>query len=237
MRSLLRLTTYLRQYAWSFWLAMAGMVLSRVFEGVIPLYVKMGIDGIAGGQAAIAAGSMDQVTATAALVYPATAIAFCVVLQMLATIGYRIASAAHRRQRRLRPAQPALPPPAAAGPDVLRPLRGRRSDGSCHQRHQSVPGDSRRHHPARPFILFITAVVGIFFMFSLSVKLTLAILAPMPVIAFVAYLFLQADLRSELRGAGGVFRACPPSCRRTSTAFAPCRRWRRKTGRSSGLPR
>ncbi len=67
MQSLLRLTTYLKRYAWSFGLAVAGMILARTFEGMIPLFVKTGIDRIAEGQASIAGGGIDPAGAAQTL--------------------------------------------------------------------------------------------------------------------------------------------------------------------------
>ena len=188
MRSLLRLTTYLRQYAWSFWLAIAGMVLSRVFEGVIPLYLKMGIDSISSGQSAIAAGTLEVPAATQSLVYPAVAIAVCVILQMLATIGYRIAlrrigvNAAFDLRNRLYHHLQLQGPMFFARYGVGDLMA--RAINDINLCREILAGTIRL-----TFILLVTALVGIFFMFSLSAKLALAILAPMPVIAFVAYLF------------------------------------------------
>ena len=188
MRSLLRLTSYLRQYAWSFWLAIAGMVLSRVFEGVIPLYLKMGIDSISSGQSAIAAGTLEVPAATQSLVYPAVAIAVCVILQMLATIGYRIAlrrigvNAAFDLRNRLYHHLQLQGPMFFARYGVGDLMA--RAINDINLCREILAGTIRL-----TFILLVTALVGIFFMFSLSAKLALAILAPMPVIAFVAYLF------------------------------------------------
>ncbi|MGD8831478.1 MAG: hypothetical protein PVF57_12815, partial [Pseudomonadales bacterium] len=91
MRSLLRLTVYLKRYAWSFWLAVLGMIAARTFEGLIPLFVKMGIDRIAGGQASLADGGIDLAAATESLRFPTLAIVVCVALQMLVTVAYRVA--------------------------------------------------------------------------------------------------------------------------------------------------
>ncbi|MCB1684017.1 MAG: ABC transporter ATP-binding protein, partial [Pseudomonadales bacterium] len=188
MRSLLRLIPYLRQYAWSFWLAVAGMVASRIFEGIIPLYLKMGIDSISDGQKALGAGTLAVESATEVLVYPALAIAVCVVLQMLATIAYRIAlrrigvNAAfdlrNRLYHHLQLQGPMFFARFSVGDLMARAIN---DINLCRE---ILAGTIRL-----TLILLITAGVGVFFMFTLSVKLALAILAPMPVIAVVAYLF------------------------------------------------
>ena len=51
MQSLLRLTIYIKRYAWTFWLSVFGMLIARVIEGSIPMFVQQGIDAIATGQA------------------------------------------------------------------------------------------------------------------------------------------------------------------------------------------
>ena len=58
MRSLWRLTFYLKRYRYSFGLAVLGMIIARGFEGLIPLFVKTGIDRIAAGQAGLADGTL-----------------------------------------------------------------------------------------------------------------------------------------------------------------------------------
>ncbi|MDP6377828.1 MAG: hypothetical protein QF921_10290 [Pseudomonadales bacterium] len=76
MASLLRLTVYLKRYAWSFWLAVAGMLLSRVFEGMILLFAKSGIDSIAQHQPPLTLGDISCDAARATLASPA----LCIVL-------------------------------------------------------------------------------------------------------------------------------------------------------------
>ncbi|MEJ2088137.1 MAG: ABC transporter transmembrane domain-containing protein, partial [Gammaproteobacteria bacterium] len=188
MQSLLRLTIYLKRRAWAFGLAVAGMIVARCFEGAIPLFVKMGVDGIAEGKEALASGATDLAAAMGTLGYPALAIVVCVVLQMAVTIAYRVV------MRRI-------------GVDAAFDLRNRLYS---HLQRQG-PGFYARYSigdlMARAIndislcreilagvirmtlILLLTAVVGLVFMFGLSPALTLAILFPMPAIGWVAYRF------------------------------------------------
>ena len=90
MKVLQRLLPYFQQHAWTFGAGLLGLLSARIFESMIPLYVKQGIDSIASGRSAIAAGELDWQSAADALVYPALAIVACVVAQMIVTIGSRI---------------------------------------------------------------------------------------------------------------------------------------------------
>ena len=87
---LLRLVPYLRQYGWAFGLSLVGLLAARLFEAVIPLAVKDGIDLIASGQVEIAGGTVSFETAAAALALPALTIAVCVLGQLITTIVSRI---------------------------------------------------------------------------------------------------------------------------------------------------
>ena len=60
MNSLLRLIPYLKRYRISFGMAVLGMIIARTFEGLIPLFVKTGIDRIAEGRASIAEGTITR---------------------------------------------------------------------------------------------------------------------------------------------------------------------------------
>ncbi len=188
MRSLLRLTIYLKRHAWSFGLAVLGMMVARTLEGLIPLFVKAGIDRIVAGQAALASGAMDMEAARAALGYPALAIVACVILQMLVTMGYRIAmrrigvKAAYDLRNRLYE-HLQLQGPGFYARYSVGDLMARAINDITLCR-EILAGAIRM-----TLILLLSAVVGLAFMFSLSPALTVAILLPMPFIGFVAYLF------------------------------------------------
>ena len=63
MKSLWRLTVCLKRYRYSFGLAVLGMIIARGFEGLIPLFVKTGIDRIAAGQEGLLDGTLTFTTA------------------------------------------------------------------------------------------------------------------------------------------------------------------------------
>jgi len=188
MQSLLRLAVYLKRYRVSFGLAVLGMIIARGFEGLIPLFVKTGIDRIAAGQAALADGSLDLDTAAATLADPALAIVGCVILQMLVTIGYRIAmrrigvNAAFDLRNRLY-SHLQLQGPGFYSRYTIGDLMARAINDITLCR-EILAGAIRM-----TLILLLTAVIGLMFMFSLSPALSLAIVLPMPLIGLVAYLF------------------------------------------------
>ncbi len=188
MQSLLRLTIYLKRYRVSFGLAVLGMIIARGFEGMIPLFVKTGIDRIAAGQTGLADGSLDLTAARDALSFPALAIVVCVILQMAVTIGYRIAmrrigvnAAFDLRNRLYEHLQ--LQGPGFYARFTIGDLMARAINDITLCR-EILAGAIRM-----TLILLLTAVIGLGFMFSLSPALTLAILLPMPLIGFIAYRF------------------------------------------------
>ena len=188
MQSLIRLAIYLKRYSVSFGFAVLGMVIARTFEGMIPLFVKMGIDRIADGRVALTADGMDLATVSATLSFPALAIVCCVVLQMMVTVGYRIAmrrigiNAAfdlrNRLYQHLQRQGPGFFARYTIGDLMARAIN---DITLCRE---ILAGAIRM-----TLILLLTAIVGLIFMFSLSPTLTLAILLPMPFIGFVAVHF------------------------------------------------
>ena len=188
MKVLLRLLPYVKEHIWAFTFGMLGLLGARVFEAMIPLYVKQGIDNITGGKASLADGSIDYSAALQTLAYPALAIAACVVAQILVTIVSRILvrrigmyAAFDLRNRIYHHLQ-------LQGPNFY----SRYSVGDLMARaindislvRQAVAGTSRT-----TAVLVFTALVGLGFMFSLSWKLTLAVILPMPIISIVAWYF------------------------------------------------
>lgn len=188
MQSLWRLTVYLQRYRYSFGLAVLGMIIARGFEGLIPLFVKTGIDRIAAGQTSLAEGTLTLAVAREALQGPALAIVGCVILQMLVTIAYRIAmrrigvNAAYDLRNRLYE-HLQLQGPGFYSRYTIGDLMARAINDITLCR-EILAGAIRM-----TLILLLTAVIGLMFMFSLSPALTIAILLPMPLIGFVAYLF------------------------------------------------
>ena len=87
MKVLLRLLPYIRAHVWAFSFGITGLLVARIFEAMIPMYVKMGIDSLTQGDASI---DFTSTVTQQALFYPAMAIIFCVIAQMLVTIVSRI---------------------------------------------------------------------------------------------------------------------------------------------------
>ena len=188
MKVLQRLLPYFQQHAWTFGAGLLGLLSARIFESMIPLYVKQGIDSIASGRSAIAAGELDWQSAADALVYPALAIVACVVAQMIVTLGSRIlirrvgmAAAFDLRNRMYAHLQ--LQGPGFFGRYSIGDLMARAINDISLIR-QFIAGTMRM-----TLVLIFTATVGLTFMFNLSVELTLAVLAPMPAITLVAWFY------------------------------------------------
>ena len=188
MKVLLRLLPYIKEHLWAFVFGILGLLGARVFEAMIPLFVKQGIDSITSGKADIAAGHMDFDSALAALGFPALAIVSCVIAQILITIVSRILirrigiyAAFDLRNRIYQHLQ-------RQGPNFF----ARYSIGDLMARaindislvRQVIAGTSRS-----TAVLVFTALVGLAFMFSLSWKLALAVAVPLPVITLVAWYY------------------------------------------------
>ena len=191
MQSLLRLTVYIKRYAWTFWFSVLGMLIARVIEGSIPMFVQQGIDSIANGQSL--ANSLSQLEVDKlldSLVFPVTMICCCVLVQMLVTIAYRIGmrrigvNASYDLRNRLyehMQLQSLLFFSQYRIGDLM--ARAINDINLCRE---ILAGAIRM-----TIILFMTAAVGIGYMLSYSIELTLAVMLPMPVIAFVAFRFAK----------------------------------------------
>ncbi|MFT7246016.1 MAG: ATP-binding cassette subfamily B multidrug efflux pump [Candidatus Azotimanducaceae bacterium] len=188
MRVLLRLLPYIKANVWAFTFGMIGLLVARVFEALIPLFVKQGVDLITEGQNGLASGNLTYDAALDALAYPALAIVACVIAQIIVTIFSRILirrigmyAAFDLRNRIYQHLQ-------KQGPNFF----GRYSIGDLMARaindislvRQVIAGTTRMTS-----VLIFTALVGLIFMFSLNVKLALAVIVPLPVITYAAYYF------------------------------------------------
>jgi ATP-binding cassette subfamily B multidrug efflux pump len=188
MRVLLRLLPYIKANVWAFTFGMIGLLVARVFEALIPLFVKQGVDLITEGQNGLASGNLTYDAALDALTYPALAIVACVIAQIIVTIFSRILirrigmyAAFDLRNRIYQHLQ-------KQGPNFF----GRYSIGDLMARaindislvRQVIAGTTRMTS-----VLIFTALVGLIFMFSLNVKLALAVIVPLPVITYAAYYF------------------------------------------------
>lgn len=188
MKALLRLWPYFQQYAWAFWSGISGLLIARIFEAMIPLYVKEGIDAIADGQQAIASGTSTWALSVETLSGPALAIVLCVLAQMAVTIVSRIlirrigmTAAFDLRNRVYSHLQ--RQGPGFFGQYTIGDLMAR-SINDISLIRQFIAGTTRM-----TMVLIFTASVGLIFMFSLSVELTLAVLAPMPLITLIAWYY------------------------------------------------
>ena len=189
MKSLVRLIVYIQQYAWTFWLSVAGMLIARLIEGSIPMFVQKGIDAIASGQASAKLdANFDIAQAMEPLIFPATMICICVAVQTIVTIAYRIGmrrigvNASYDLRNRLyrhMQLQSLLFFSKYRIGDLM--ARAINDINLCRE---ILAGAIRM-----TIILFMTAAVGIGYMFSYSVELTLAVIIPLPIIGYVAFVF------------------------------------------------
>ncbi len=172
MRALAHLLPYYRRYLWPFWGGIAGLAIARVFEAGIPFFLKHGIDALAEGRDEIAA--------------PALAILGCVLGRFLSIIlsrriirrlGIYVAYDLRKRlYANLQSMGPAFFARHKTGDLMARAI----NDISLVR--QLVGGGTRT-----VLVLAFSALVGLCFMLYESPSLTLMILPPMPIIAFVAY--------------------------------------------------
>jgi ATP-binding cassette subfamily B protein len=188
MKVLLRLLPYLKAHVWAFSFGMFGLLVARIFEALIPLYVKQGVDLITEGQNGLSSGALNLSEAASTLSTPALAIVACVIAQIIVTIISRILirrigmyAAFDLRNRiydHLQQQGPNFFAQYSIGDLMARAI----NDISLVR--QVIAGTTRMTS-----VLIFTATVGLFFMFSLSVELAFAVILPLPVIAFVAYYY------------------------------------------------
>jgi ATP-binding cassette subfamily B protein len=188
MKVLLRLVPYIKAHVWAFSFGMIGLLVARIFEAMIPMYVKMGIDSIAESKVLISSSGLALNDAMSELGYPALAIAACVICQIIVTIISRILirrigmyAAFDLRNRIYQHLQ--LQGRSFFSHYSIGDLMARAINDISLVR-QVIAGTTRMTS-----VLFFTATVSLVFMFSLSVKLTLAVILPLPVITVVAYYF------------------------------------------------
>lgn len=201
MKVLLRLLPFIREHIWAFSFGLIGLLFARIFEMLIPLYVKMGIDKITEGQTALEGGALDFAEAQSALTYPALAIAACVTAQIIITfisrtlvrrIGlYAAFDLRNRMYNHLQSQGPIFFSKYSIGDLMARAIN------DIQLVRQIIAGTSRM-----TAVLIFTLTMGIGFMFSLSWKLALSVLVPMPIITWVAWyysirIFEQSNLVQE----------------------------------------
>jgi ATP-binding cassette subfamily B protein len=176
-----RLLPYHDRYKWPFWGGMSGLLLARLFEAAIPLFLRDGIDAMLGGSNALAAGTTDMDSARAALVWPAAAIFACVLAE------FACIAVSRRVIRRI-------------GVAVAYDLRKRMYDHLQHQgpaffgRHTTGDLMARAINDInlvrqlvgmglRTIIVIVfSALVGFACMLALAPRLTVLLLLPLPVL-------------------------------------------------------
>jgi len=176
MKSLLRLLPYLSRYRLPFCLGNGGLLLARVFEAIIPLLLRQGIDSIVAGEPE--------------LLLPSVGIVACVLGSFLAIVSSR------RIIRRLG-VTVAYDLRARVYDHLQRQGTGffaRYPTGDLMARAINDIGlvrDLVANGTRTIIVLFFSAFVGLAFMLWLSPQLTLLLLPPLPVITGVAYLLAR----------------------------------------------
>ncbi len=188
MKVLLRLLPYIKAHAWAFFGGLIGLGIARIFEVAIPRFVMMGIDNLVEAQEKFNLTQIDYDTALATLSYPVMAIVICVFGQMIVTIVSRILvrrigmyaayDLRNRMYSHLQRQGPVFFSHFSIGDLMARSI----NDISLVR--QVIAGTTRM-----TIVLIFTATAGLISMFVLSPKLALAVLLPMPIVSFVAYLF------------------------------------------------
>ena len=187
MSNLLRIMPYIQRHAWAFWGGMVGLLAARIFEALIPYYLKIGIDTLAERPMDAGTPTQQQVElALSSLQTPVMMIVVCVLAQLTITVisrilirqvGVRTAfSLRNRLFDHLQRQGPIFYTQYAVGDLMARAIN------DIMRIREFVAGTIRT-----TMVLFFTAVVGLSFMASLSWQLTLAILVPMPLITWVAH--------------------------------------------------
>lgn len=182
---LLRLIPFVRQYAYRFFFGMFGLLVARIFEALIPLFLKQGIDSISVGRDEYSLDKLSLDQSMDALYWPAMAIIACVVAQMLVTVVSRTLirrigmEAAYDFRNRvydhLQKQGPEFFSKFSVGDLMARAIN------DIGLVRMVIAGTTRM-----TMVLIFTGAVGIIFMFSLSVKMTLALIIPLPIVTLVA---------------------------------------------------
>ncbi len=188
MKVLLRLLPYIKRHAWAFAAGMAGLLVARFFEAMIPWFIKTGIDNLNEALSNRHPGQDISSLAADTLAYPALAIVVCVIAQMTITVGYRILirrigmyaafDLRYRLYAHLQRQGPVFFSRFSIGDLMARAI----NDISLVR--QVIAGTTRM-----TMALVTTAISALVFMMILSPSLTLALLLPMPVITVVAWYY------------------------------------------------
>jgi len=189
---LARLLPYHRRYVVPFWSGIAGLLLARVFEALIPLYLRDGIDRLSQG---VSAGA----TAAEAVAWPAAAILGAVLIRLAFILVSRrvirysgIAVAYDLRKRLYAHLQRMDPGFFARFPtgDLMA-----RAINDIQLIRQLIGMGTRTL-----MVLVFSAAVGLGFMFTLSVPLTLWVLVPLPLIAVLGWVLARRVFERSIAG-------------------------------------
>jgi len=174
MVHLKRLLAYIFRYKYLFWGGMFGLLVARVFEAMIPLYLKEAIDSITAGQPQ--------------LKIPALAIIGCVTARFISIISSRrlirrigVAVTYDLRKRvfsHIQKQGPGFFSEHGTGDLMARAVN------DIQLVRQLIGGWTRS-----VVVMFFCAIVGLYFMLRLSPSLTILIVPPLPIISLIAYLF------------------------------------------------
>lgn len=172
MSSLRRLLPYLSRYALPFWLGIAGLLLARVFEALIPLLLEQGIDHIAEGRQALglpALGILACVVARFLVIFSSRRVIRRIGMAVSYDLRKRVYAHLQRQGPRFFAAHPTGDLMARAINDIalVRQLVG--------QGTRTI------------LVLFFSAGVGLAFMLVQSPRLTLLLLPPLPLITLSAW--------------------------------------------------
>jgi ATP-binding cassette subfamily B protein len=172
MRALLRLGPCLRSYWLPFCLGNGLLLVARLFEGIVPQFLKRGIDGVAAGDPALAA-----IGAAILLCVAGRGAAILVGRRAVRRVGFAVAyDLRNRLYDHLQHQDPGFFRRHRTGDLMARAI----NDLGLVRR--LIAQASRTF-----FVLVFSGVIGLFFMLRESPALTLFLLPPLPVIFWIAW--------------------------------------------------
>src|SRR5262245_17442737 len=178
-----RLLPYHERYKVPFWAGISGLLVSRVLEAFIPLFLRNGIDAVASSLngAALPTDPMTTVRWCAAGIALCVAVRFvCLVFsrRVIRRVGVYVAYDLRKRvYDHLQQQGPAFFAKFPTGDLMARAIN------DINLVRQLIGMGLRTI-----LVIAFAAVVGVIFMAALAPRLTLVLLAPMPIIAVIGWL-------------------------------------------------
>ena len=172
MNHLKRLLPYISRYKYLFWGGMAGLLIARVFEALIPLYLRDAIDTIATGQTELLAPTLSILGCVFGR-FMSIVLSRRLIRRIGVAISYDLRS---RLYRHLQKQGPAFFARFNTGDLMARAVN------DIQLIKQMMDNGSRT-----VVVLTFCATVALIFMSSLSPRLTWLIVPPLPIIIIVAY--------------------------------------------------